>query len=201
MNNPETVKTKRHVERHLLRQYYCDVLDEEKFSALVHILKMENPQMGIIFCERRTTAEAVAHNLSLNGIKNLFIHGKLSQNMRDKIMSDFRNGRINLLIATDLASRGLDISGVTHIFNYNIPEKSKDYIHRIGRTARAGKKGKVISIISPKDHEAFRRVLTDPEIDVEKLDIGRIRRIPFQSRGTWTRRTRDVHKKRYPRKW
>jgi superfamily II DNA/RNA helicase len=179
MHAPKLVKTRAHVKREYLVQYYCDVLDHQKFSALIHLIKKEQPRSAIIFCSKRTVAEAVTGNMKKQGLDAQALHGGLSQSQRDSIMLSFRQGKLVFLVATDLASRGLDIEGVTHIFNYSIPDHYKDYTHRIGRTARAGKAGKAISIISPSDHQAFRRVLGDPEIQVIKIHIGHFRNIPF----------------------
>jgi ATP-dependent RNA helicase DeaD len=179
MRDPEQVQTRAHVKHELLKQYYCDVLETEKFSVLAHLLETEKPQSAIIFCGTRTTAESVAHNLGKNGYEAQVIHGGLSQKQRDETMLAFREGRIKLLVATDLASRGLDIAGVTHIFNYGVSENQKDYTHRIGRTARAGNAGKSVSLISPRDHDAFRRVLRDPELEVHKIELGQFRQIPY----------------------
>ena len=179
MHSPQVVKTQAHVKQSFLVQYYCDAMDHEKFSVLMYLIKKEQPRSAIVFCSTRGIAESVAFNMKKQGLHTQALHGGLSQKQRDDIMHAFRDGKLAILVATDLASRGLDIAGVTHIFNYNIPSHFKDYTHRIGRTARAGKRGKAISIISPSDHDGFRRVLRDPEIKVERIRLGRYRKVPF----------------------
>jgi len=169
MKEPARIRTQRYVKADLLNQFYYDVMDNEKFSLLVYLIKKEDPKLAMIFCGRRTTADAVARNLAANGVNAKVIHGGLEQEKREKIMSEMHAGGINVLVATDVASRGLDIKGVTHIFNYDVPDKSDDYTHRIGRTARAGKSGKAITLLSPPDHQSFRRILQEnPEIKVQK---------------------------------
>ncbi len=180
MKNPISVGARRQVAKHLLRQVYYDVLDNEKFSFLVHILRKLNPERAMVFCGRITTVDLVAENLSAIGINAYGIHGKLSQARREALIRDFHSGRIKVLVATDVASRGLHIEDVTHIFNFDIPEKSDDYTHRIGRTARAGKTGMAISLISPRDHKNFRRIT--PSIDIEKGVAGHFERVPFRVR-------------------
>jgi ATP-dependent RNA helicase DeaD len=173
----------------LLPQFYYDVLDNEKFSLLVHLIKKENPPLAMIFCGRRTTADAVYRNLVSNGINAKVIHGGLEQEKRERIMHEMHAGNIRVLVATDVASRGLDIKGVTHIFNYDVPDKSDDYTHRIGRTARAGKSGKAITLLSPADHQNFRRILQlNPGLSVQKGEKEQFQKVPFDAHSGRERR-------------
>jgi superfamily II DNA/RNA helicase len=134
----------------------------------------------MIFCGRRTTADAVYRNLVSNGINAKVIHGGLEQEKRERIMQEMHAGNIRVLVATDVASRGLDIKDVTHIFNYDVPDKSDDYTHRIGRTARAGKSGKAITLLSPADHQNFRRILQmNPGLSVQKGEKEHFEKVPF----------------------
>ena len=113
---------------------------------LVHLLKKEESKRTIIFCSARTIVEAVAKNLKNNGIQVEMIHGKLSQNRRLSVIENFHKGRPNILVASAVAARGLDIKDVTHIFNYDLSQDAQEYIHRVGRTARAGQTGKAITL-------------------------------------------------------
>jgi ATP-dependent RNA helicase DeaD len=183
MKNPVKISTQRYVRADLLNQFYYDVMDNEKFSLLVHLIKKENPKLAMIFCGRRTTADAVYKNLVSNGVNAKVIHGGLEQEKRERIMSEMHSGGINVLVATDVASRGLDIKGVTHIFNYDVPDKSDDYTHRIGRTARAGKSGKAITLLAPADHQNFRRILQmNPGLSVQKGEKEPYEKVPFDAR-------------------
>ncbi|MCX6815051.1 MAG: DEAD/DEAH box helicase, partial [Candidatus Aenigmarchaeota archaeon] len=180
MRNPVKIATQRYVKAEFLHQFYYDVLDNEKFSLLVHLIKKENPKLAMIFCGRRTTCDAVYRNLVSNGVNAKVIHGGLEQEKRERIMSEMHAGNINVLVATDVASRGLDIKGVTHIFNYDVPDKSDDYTHRIGRTARAGKSGKAITLLAPADHQNFRRILQlNPGLSVQKGEKENFAKVPF----------------------
>jgi ATP-dependent RNA helicase DeaD len=177
----------------LLNQIYYDVMDNEKFSLLVHLIKKENPSLSLVFCGRRSTSDMVYKNLISNGVEAKVIHGGLEQEKRERIMKEVHAGGIKVLVATDVASRGLDIKGITHIFNYDVPDKSDDYVHRIGRTARAGKAGKAITLLAPADHQNFRRILQlNPEISVQKGEKEPFKKIPFDPRaGRESREGRD----------
>ena len=195
MKNPVRISTQRYVRADLLNQFYYDVMDNEKFSLLVHLIKKENPKLAMIFCGRRTTADAVYKNLVSNGVNAKVIHGGLEQEKRERIMHEMHAGNINVLVATDVASRGLDIKGVTHIFNYDVPDKSDDYTHRIGRTARAGKSGKAITLLAPADHQNFRRILQlNPGLSVQKGQKEQFAKVPFDPHAG--RERRDFHSRR-----
>jgi ATP-dependent RNA helicase DeaD len=180
MRQPVPIETERHVKPEFLRQVYYDVVENEKFSALVHLIRKENPKLAMVFCGRRHTADAVAKNLQIQGINAVVIHGGLEQNKRERIISDTHAGNVHVLVATDVASRGLDIKGITHVFNYDVPEKKDDYIHRVGRTARAGKSGLAITILADPDYDNFRRILRDnPGLRIDDGGKPDFRRVPF----------------------
>lgn len=179
MKDPFKVSLGRKVEEALLRQEYYEVEQGRKFSLLVHIIQKENPRMGMVFCNSRFMADAVADNLKRIGFEAYSIHGGHSQDKRNKIMEHFHAGRIHLLVATDVAARGLDIREVTHVFNYDVPKDPKDYMHRIGRTGRAGDKGKAITLLTRDDHNMFRRTIESNRVIVEQGKTGRYDSIPF----------------------
>jgi ATP-dependent RNA helicase DeaD len=180
MRDPVSIETEKNVKPELLHQVYYDVRENEKFSMLVHLLEKEKPKLALVFCGRRSTADAVARNLQINGVNAKVIHGGLEQGKRERVISDTHSGNVHVLVATDVASRGLDIKGITHVFNFDIPDKRDDYVHRIGRTARAGKSGLAVAIISDPDYDNFRRILRDnPEFKVVDGGKPEFRRIPF----------------------
>jgi superfamily II DNA/RNA helicase len=119
----------------------------------------------------------VVKNLRAEKINAIAVHGGYSQEKRNSTIQSFHAKSIPVLVCTDVASRGLDIKGVTHIYNYDLPKESKQYIHRIGRTARAGENGKAISLLTDRDHDNFSRVLRDFDINIEKLPVPRIERV------------------------
>ena len=181
MKHPEKIKVQSYVEEAMLEQFYYDVPSREKFSLLVHLLKKENAGLAIIFCATRSRVNVVAKNLYKNGLQAEPLHGGLSQNQRKRAIDAFHANKVDILVASDVAARGLDIKNVNLIVNYDIPKNSKDYIHRIGRTARAGTTGKVISLLSHEDHENFRSVLDDRSISIQKIELPQFERVAFFS--------------------
>ena len=179
MKNPEKIKVQSYVDKGKLVQHFYSVNSRDKFSLLVHILKSEPPGLTIIFCATRTRVDVLSKNLYKQGIESERLHGGLSQNRRKYAIDLFHNNKINILVASDVAARGLDIKNIAHIINYDLPKTSKEYIHRIGRTARAGKEGKVISLLSEQDHDNFRSVLEDRSLVIEQLKLPEFQRIPF----------------------
>jgi len=181
MINPEKVETDIYFEKSQLKQFYYSVLGGDKFSLLVHLLKQENPTLAIIFCATRRRVDMVAKNLQKQGINVLPIHGGLSQAKRNSIMEMVKANKVKGLVATDVAARGLDIRNVTHIFNYDLPKTSNEYLHRIGRTARAGETGKAISLLSGEDHDNFRHITADREIEIDVAEKPEFPRLQFEA--------------------
>jgi len=170
MNNPIEINAEQYVDPSKLTQVYYDINDRLKFSLLKYLLEKENTKLVMIFCNTRRTVDFVSKNLKFNDVEVLPIHGGFSQNKRNQIMEKFHSQKIQILVCTDVAARGLDIPGVSHVYNYEIPADSKEYLHRIGRTARAGNEGKVINLISSRDYENFSRVLENRELGIKKED-------------------------------
>jgi ATP-dependent RNA helicase DeaD len=176
------ISAKTHVDPSKLKQIFYDVPDNIKFSLLVHLLKHERVGLVMVFCNSRKTADFVSKNLSAEGIESQAIHGGFAQAKRERTLEKFHSAKAHVLVCTDVAARGLDIKGVSHIYNYDIPRDSKDYIHRIGRTARAGKEGKAISLLSQRDYENFSRVERDNDLKVAKEDIPEVERVQIKWR-------------------
>ncbi len=166
MKNPVEVSAEQYIDAEKLTQIYYDVEDNMKYSLLVHLLEHEKAKLVMVFCNTRKNVDFVANNLNSSGIEAMPIHGGFSQDKRNRIMEKFHSQKTHVLVCTDVAARGLDIKGVTHVYNYNIPADSKEYIHRVGRTARAGKEGKAINLVSSRDYENFRQVLMDDSLKI-----------------------------------
>jgi ATP-dependent RNA helicase DeaD len=166
MNSPIKLVAESYVDPSKLKQVYYDVHDSMKFSLLVHLLKNERAGLVMVFCNTRRNTDFVAKNLKRQGIEAMAIHGGFSQAKRNRTMDQFNSETVYVLVCTDVAARGLDIKGVSHVYNYDIPKSSKDYIHRIGRTARAGQEGKAISILASRDHDNFRNVQSDSSLEI-----------------------------------
>lgn len=141
-----------------IRQEVIKTTDRWKVDALAKALEEDNPFMSIIFCRTKRRADELELKLSQKGIKASKLHSDVPQNKREKLMKSFRNCEIQYLIATDVASRGIDVSGVTHIYNYDAPENLESYIHRIGRTGRAGESGYACLITDPKNYPVLEEI-------------------------------------------
>jgi ATP-dependent RNA helicase DeaD len=139
-------------------QYYLSVNVWDKYRCLKALLEQENPELAIVFCKTKHGAEKLAKKLTFDHIECREIHGNLAQNKRDKVMKSFRTGKFDVLVATDLASRGIDVAGISHIINYDIPEDPEIYVHRVGRTARMGAAGKAFTFVTPEQGEELTKV-------------------------------------------
>jgi ATP-dependent RNA helicase DeaD len=179
MNNPIKISVDSYVDPSKLKQVYYDVEDNMKFSLLVNLLKDEHAGLIMVFCNTQRNCDFLEKNLRKLNIDALAIHGGFSQSKRTRTIDKFHTNNLSILICTDVAARGLDIKGVSHVYNYDIPNESKQYIHRIGRTARAGSDGKAINILTQRDYENFQRVLSDFDIDIDKEEKSNIERIPI----------------------
>lgn len=176
MYNPIRISTEEYVDSSKLTQEYFNVPNNQKFSLLVQMLKQERKGLVMVFCNTRLNSDFVGKNLKYNGINSTVIHGGLRQHSRNTILQKFHEGKVHVLVCTDVAARGLDIKGVSHIYNYDTCKEPKQYIHRIGRTARAGKNGKAITLLSERDHENFTRVLANNDVNIQKKETPHIER-------------------------
>src|ERR671933_368887 len=141
-------------------QFFVEASDREKPAALARVLKEERPEQAIIFVRTKIGADRLQRSLNDKGVRVKALHGDMSQGQRDGVMIAFKDGRERLLVATDIAARGLDISGVSHVVNYDMPNSPEVYVHRIGRTGRVGRSGRAITLATPrqaKDLDAIRR--------------------------------------------
>ena len=178
MNNPIKISAEVHVDPTKLKQIYYEVDNRLKFSLLVHLLKNENSGLVMVFCNTRNNVDFVDRNLRGNGVNSIAIHGGFSQAKRLNTIKKFHSIKTGVLVCTDVAARGLDIPNVSHVYNYDIPRDSKEYVHRVGRTARAGSEGIVINILCDRDHENFSRVMSDyREMKIEKEQAPQVERV------------------------
>jgi len=180
MNSPVEVSAESYVDAKKLIQNYYEVSDNLKFSLLVHLLKKEEKGLVMIFCNTRKNTDFIAKNLESAGVNATAIHGGLTQARRTSIMKHFHTQEVYVLVCTDVAARGLDIKGVSHIYNYDIPNDSKEYVHRIGRTARAGKEGKAVNILARRDHDNFRRVMRDNDVKIAREETPKMEQVKIR---------------------
>lgn len=151
MRNPKRIDFSRNqLASETIDQYYFQVQEDRKTELLLELLRREQPQQCIIFCRTKIGTERLYRRLLKGGVTGLrAIHGDLSQPARDSVMRDFRSQKIHLMVATDVVGRGIDVSGISHIINYDIPELCDDYVHRVGRTGRMGKSGVAYTFVTP----------------------------------------------------
>ncbi len=133
-----------------VEHFYVEVADREKATTLADVIEKERPDQAIVFVRTKIGVDRLARSLGDKGVRVKALHGDMSQGTRDGVMLAFKNGRERVLVATDVAARGLDISGVTHVVNYDLPNSPEIYVHRIGRTGRVGRSGRAITLITAK---------------------------------------------------
>jgi ATP-dependent RNA helicase DeaD len=221
MVDPKIILAGNIVDPKKLTQVSINVSRNKKFSLLTHILKQEDKHLTMVFCNTRNITDFVHKNLCSNRINAAAIHGGLTQNMRLKTINLFNSSKVNVLVCTDVAARGLHIKNVSHIINYDLPRDPNDYIHRIGRTARAGESGQVINLLTDYDEVALTKIkklnhtfnienleLTEfKEVYVTKIktDVGRGRRnqtgrnYSGQNRGGNNSSHKNFHRNNKPR--
>jgi ATP-dependent RNA helicase DeaD len=166
MKSPEVLDfSSKSVAVETIEQFYVTVDPERKFDALVHLLKEQEPQQAIIFTRTKRGADRLARLLSNRFEKLAAIHGDLQQNERDRVMGQFRSGSVRYLVATDVVGRGIDVSGISHIINYDVPKFCDDYIHRVGRTGRMGREGIAFTFVTAQEGSELTRI----EMRIDKL--------------------------------
>ena len=152
MDKPEEIKVKaREMTVENTEQYFMEVNENRKFNTLTNHLDIEAPELAIVFARTKRRVDEIAEGLQIRGFRAEGIHGDLTQGKRMSVLNKFKHGRVEILVATDVAARGLDISGVTHVYNFDIPQDPESYVHRIGRTGRAGKMGEALSFVTPRE--------------------------------------------------
>lgn len=200
MYRPKLINfSQQNVSAETIDQFYLTLPGELKYEFLVKMLKREQPEQSIIFCRTKLGTERLYRKLFKGGEFTAVgtIHGDMSQSARDRMMKDFRGGKIKFLVATDVVGRGIDISNISHIINYDVPELSEDYVHRVGRTGRMGKQGVAFTFVTPEQGSALTAI--------EKTINQELQRDPLQEvvNETWGRdvesRPARKNKKRYRR--
>lgn len=154
LRTPKHVKLESKVKAEFLRQTYYETSQEGKLPVLIELLKHDRT-LALVFCNRKHFASKLAKRLSVHGVNARSLHGDLSQSQRERVTSEFKKKKFSVLVATDVAARGLHIDDITHVYNYEIPRDVESYTHRIGRTARAGQKGEAISLVSTSEERKF----------------------------------------------
>ena len=173
MKNPEKILvSKDEIALPQIKQYYMVVNSRSKYGALLDILREKNVNRAIIFCKTRRGTSALSEKLNRKGFNVQALHAGFTQPQRDRAINSFRDGRLKILVATDVAARGLDIQGITHIINYDVPLEALVYFHRIGRTARMEQEGTAITLVGYGELSYFN--------DIKALTKTNIKEIPFE---------------------
>jgi len=141
-----------------IEQHYFTVEEQRKFELLVRLMKREQPEQTIVFCRTKRGTDRVHRKLSqkIKGVD--CIHGDMQQSARDRVMRSFRAGNVRVLVATDVVGRGIDVTSISHIINYDLPQSSDDYVHRVGRTGRMGREGIAFSFVTPEQGIELTRI-------------------------------------------
>ncbi|WP_338208156.1 DEAD/DEAH box helicase [Lactiplantibacillus paraxiangfangensis] len=157
MHEPHHVKIKaKELTADTVDQYYVKAKEFEKFDIMTRLFDVQAPELTIVFGRTKRRVDELSKGLEARGYNAAGIHGDLSQQRRTQIMRQFKAGKLDILVATDVAARGLDVSGVTHVYNYDIPQDPDSYVHRVGRTGRAGHKGVSLTFVTPNEMEYLR---------------------------------------------
>lgn len=174
MREPEQIRIhSKNITLDEIRQVVVETTERGRQDALCKIIDEFNPFMAIIFCRTKRRVSALNSALQMRGYNSDEIHGDLTQAKREKVMKAFRKAEIQFLIATDVAARGLDIEGVTHIFNYDLPQDAESYIHRIGRTGRAGQTGVAVTFVASVDREGLDMIEKGIKSNIERRKIAK----------------------------
>jgi ATP-dependent RNA helicase DeaD len=191
MKNPHEVKlNEEEISLDTIDQSYLIVEERQKFKHLCNFIKSRDEKQTIVFAATKQRTQRLAIELKQQGLRAITIHGDLSQKQRDDSMHRFRTGSEDILVATDIAARGIDVPAIGHVINYDIPDDPLIYFHRIGRTARAGGTGKAISLVSQDRVDDFTRILKNTELPIKRLndEMGiEVPRIQSHPRTNWRR--------------
>jgi ATP-dependent RNA helicase DeaD len=159
MRDPQTINfSPKDIAVETIEQFYFTVDPERKFDLLLRLLAREEPRQAIIFCRTKRGTEKIYQRLSKKMRDVSCIHGDMNQSARDRVMAGFRGGKIRILVATDVVGRGIDVSGISHIINYDIPSFCDDYVHRVGRTGRMGREGVAYTFVAPDEGSELTRI-------------------------------------------
>lgn len=160
-----------------IQQIYFEVPQSDKFEALFRIIDMEEAFYGMVFCRTKVDADDISHKLTNRGCRTEALHGDVSQGQREKILQKFRDKKITVLVATDVAARGIDVDNLTHVINYSLPQDPESYVHRIGRTGRAGKSGTAITLITPSEYRKLTTIQRAANATITKQTVPNVQEV------------------------
>lgn len=191
--DPQFVKiTRRELTVPQIEQTYIEVRERDKLEALCRLLDMNNPELALVFCNTKRSVDDLMSRLQARGYFVEALHGDMKQQQRDRVMSRFRGGSIDVLIATDVAARGIDVDDVDMVFNYDVPQDVEYYVHRIGRTGRAGRTGKSVTFVSPRDIYKLRDIQRYAKITIAKTPLPSLDDVAEMKMQTFLNKVRAV---------
>src|SRR3989338_5607814 len=160
LKDPEMISTNsgKEITNQDIEQVAYIVEEHERESALIRLMDAENPFKSIVFCRTRADVDTLQQSLLARGYASAALHGDIEQRQRERVTASFRDGRVQILVATDVAARGLNITDISHVFNFHLPGATEIYVHRIGRTARAGRMGAAFTLVSPRELFRLRQI-------------------------------------------
>lgn len=186
MNEPQTVAiSRKEVTAPTIQQVYYKVFERSKLESLCRILDSEEIELGIVFCRTKRGVDELTEALQERGYLASGLHGDLSQAQRDKVMHSFRDSTIELLVATDVAARGIDVGNVSHVVNYDIPQDPESYVHRIGRTGRAGRKGIAMTLVTPREMKQLRTIEKISKSSLESRSVPSLEEVMERQQSIW----------------
>ncbi len=172
MRDPQTVNfSPKDIAVETIEQFYFTVDPQRKFDLLVRLLTREDPRQAIIFCRTKRGTEKIFQRLSKKAREVACMHGDMNQSARDRVMADFRSGQIKVLVATDVVGRGIDVTSISHIINYDIPAFCDDYVHRVGRTGRMGREGVAYTFVAPDEGPELTRIEERINLLLKRADM------------------------------
>lgn len=193
MRDPERIKVQtEHMTVPQIRQVYYEVGGRDKFEVLARILDFETPTSAIIFCRTKSDVDSLGERLIARAFPAETLHGDLSQAQRDRVMGRFRSNQVELLVATDVAARGLDIEHVSHVINYDIPLDPEVYVHRVGRTGRAGRAGVAITLVTPRERRLLRLIERVTRAEIPRLRLPTIADVIARRRESFKETLRET---------
>ncbi|MGD0080116.1 MAG: DEAD/DEAH box helicase [Methanoregula sp.] len=152
-------------------QSYIEVKDRDKLDVLCRLIDLADPQLAIVFCNTKRRAEELSGKVRARGYRADELHGDMKQSQRDRVMGGFRKGSIDILIATDVAARGIDVDDVDIVINFDVPQDVEYYVHRIGRTGRAGKSGRAVTFVSPRDYTKLHEIQKYAKVQIPRIPV------------------------------
>ena len=178
MGQYEVVKVKKdEIAKNNIQQIYFEVDQSDKFEALYRIIDVEEEFYGVVFCRTKIDAEDISNKLANRGCRVEALHGDVSQGQRERILQKFKNKKITILVATDVAARGIDVDSLTHVINHSIPQDPESYVHRIGRTGRAGREGTAITLVTPSEYRKLLNIKKIAKADITKQQIPDVKEV------------------------